>query len=239
MPYGGGKTANADRLDGLDSTGFVQTADIMTAVGDPGADTKVPSEQAVREALAAFTGSANITTVGTLAGGSADAIVSAASESAAGKVELAAGAEVNAGADAARAISPDAVAGSTFGIRYLQATCVDYADDVATGNGQWYLHIPPGLDEMHLVYANAAVITAGATNATLIQVHNVTDNVDLFLESPDNRIAIASGATVGTPGAIIAANAHADTDDIWRIDVDQVSTTAPKGLVVTLGFQLP
>ncbi|MHB9109070.1 MAG: hypothetical protein ACYDCO_18610 [Armatimonadota bacterium] len=54
MPYGGRHTSNADRLDGLDSTDFVRVADIATTVGDPGADEKVPSEQAVREAIAAI-----------------------------------------------------------------------------------------------------------------------------------------------------------------------------------------
>jgi len=58
MPYGGIQTANAELLDGLDSTDFVQTADMVTKVGDPGADDKVPSEQAVREALAAAGGAA-------------------------------------------------------------------------------------------------------------------------------------------------------------------------------------
>jgi hypothetical protein len=58
MPYGGRQTADADLLDGLDSTDFVRTADIVTAVGDPGADDKVPSEQAVREAVGGGAGSA-------------------------------------------------------------------------------------------------------------------------------------------------------------------------------------
>jgi len=56
MPYGGRHSTNAGLLDGLDSTDFILAADLTTTVGDPGADTKVPSEQAVREALAAAGG---------------------------------------------------------------------------------------------------------------------------------------------------------------------------------------
>lgn len=56
--------------------------------------------------LEAWTGSAQVTTVGTLASGDATGVVSAASATAQGKVELATDAETNTGTDTARAVTP-------------------------------------------------------------------------------------------------------------------------------------
>lgn len=56
--------------------------------------------------LEAWTGSAQVTTVGTLASGNATAIVDAASTTAAGKAELAIAAEAEARTDAVRAVTP-------------------------------------------------------------------------------------------------------------------------------------
>lgn len=54
-----------------------------------------------------YTGDDSITTVGTLSAGDATAVVSAASDTAAGKVELATTAETTTGTDATRAVTPD------------------------------------------------------------------------------------------------------------------------------------
>jgi hypothetical protein len=60
-------------------------------------------------ALSTWAGTSNITTVGTLSSGDADAIVSAASTTVAGKVELATTAETTTGTDATRAVTPDSL----------------------------------------------------------------------------------------------------------------------------------
>lgn len=52
-------------------------------------------------------------------------------------------------------------------------------------------------------------------------------------------ISIASGGTVGTVGTINTSNDGVATNDILRVDVDSVSTTAPRGLMVVLEFRLP
>jgi uncharacterized membrane protein len=49
-----------------------------------------------------------------------------------------------------------------------------------------------------------------------------------------------TGSDTSDPGVTIDTNNDdVATNDRIRIDVDSVSTTAPKGLVITLGFQLP
>jgi len=58
-------------------------------------------------AISTWIGSGNITTVGTLASGDADAVVSDANATTKGKVELATTAETTTGTDATRAVTPD------------------------------------------------------------------------------------------------------------------------------------
>jgi hypothetical protein len=57
------------------------------------------------------------------------------------------------------------------------------------------------------------------------------------------KLTIDSAET-GSDTAAAAAVINTSTDDVatndlLRIDVDAVSTTAPKGLIITLEFQLP
>jgi len=115
--------------------------------------------------------------------------------------------------------------------RFLQAFCFDDATDVTVGDGRIYFQIPAKFDGDTLSIANATVLTAGTTGSTTIQIYNVTDSVDM-LSTP---ITIASAATTGS-GVIDATKDDVATGDILRIDVDTVSTTKPKGLVVNLEF---
>ncbi len=163
-------------------------------------------------------------------------LVSAASDSAAGKVELAIATEVSTGTDATRAVTPDALAGSVVFGRKAVAIQVTAGDaDVATGDGQAYFTIPEALNGMNLVRAQATVVTAGTTNATTVMIHNKTQAADML----SGAISIASGGTVGTVGTIDTGNDDVATNDVIRVDVDSVSTTAPQGLMVVLEFQLP
>ena len=162
-------------------------------------------------------------------------IVSAASDTAAGKVELAIASEVNTGTDATRAVTPDALAGSYAGTKSLSVQLFDGATDVTTGDGKAYITIPESLNGMNLIRAQATVVTAGTTNATTVMVHNKTDAQDML----SGAISIASGGTVGTAGTVNGTYDDVATNDVLRIDVDSVSTTAPKGLMVVLEWRLP
>lgn len=166
--------------------------------------------------------------------------VTAATDTAAGKVELATTAETTTGTDTGRAVTPDGLAGSSiFGVKSVQITCFDYATDTATGDGKGYIVIPAALNGMNLVSVHAKVITAGTTNTTDIQIANVTDSVDML----STKLTIDSGETGSDTAAAAAVidttKDDVATNDLLRIDVDAVSTTKAKGLIVTLGFQLP
>lgn len=156
-----------------------------------------------------------------------------------GKVELAIASEVDTGTSAVLAVTPDALAGANIGIRYVQITCFDYATNTAIGDGKGYFHVPPALNGMNLVYVHAKVITAGTTNTTDIQIANVTDSVDML----STKITIDSGETgsdtAATAAVIDTTKDDVATNDLLRIDVDAISTTAAKGLIITMGFALP
>ena len=109
--------------------------------------------------------------------------------------------------------------------------------NTATGDGKKHLPIQnPNMEGMVLKAVHAYVVTAGVTGTTDIQIHNVTDGVDML----STKLTIDSGET-GSETAAVAAVIDTDHDDvsvndILRIDIDDISTTAAKGLYVTLIF---
>jgi len=181
-----------------------------------------------------------LTTVGTLDTGNVTAVVDAASVTVAGKIEVATAAETTTGSDATRAISPDGLAGSTiFGTKAIQFVCFDFTTDTATGDGKFYFHVPASMTGMDLVTVHAEVITAGTTGTTDIQIHNVTDAADMLSTVITIDSAETGSDTAATPAVINTATDDVATNDVLRVDVDAVSTTAAKGLLVTLEFRLP
>lgn len=159
----------------------------------------------------------------------------AATTSAQGISELATTAETSTGTDTGRTVTPDGLAGSVFGEKNVVIQVTDGTTDVATGDGKAYFCVPSSLNGMDLVRAQAVVVTAGTTNATTVMIANKTDGVDML----SGAISIASAGTVGTVGTINTSTDDVATNDVLRIDVDSVSTTAPKGLIVVLEFRLP
>lgn len=163
----------------------------------------------------------------------------AASTTVAGVAELATVAEVDTGTDTGRTITPDALAGANIGIRYVQIRVFEAATDTATGDGKATFKVPSGLDGMNLISVDAEVDTAGTTGTTDIQIHNVDNALDMLSTKLTIDSAETGSDTAATPAVINTSNDHINTNDIIRIDVDAVSTTAAKGLLITLGFQLP
>jgi len=127
--------------------------------------------------------------------------------------------------------------GAGSGYRYFEVVAFDFTIDVAVGDGASYIHVPASYNGMELTEVHALVITAGTTGTTDIQLANVTDAVDML----STKLTIDSGETgsdtAATPAVINGANAIVATNDVLRVDIDAVSTTAPKGLIVTLGFK--
>lgn len=110
------------------------------------------------------------------------------------------------------------------------------ATDLTTGDGKFYFTIPPELNGMVLSAVFARVVTAGTTNTTDIQLHNVTDAVDILSTKLTIDSTETSSATAATAAVINTSNDDMATNDLIRVDIDQVSTTAPKGLILRLTF---
>ena len=89
---------------------------------------------------------------------------------------------------------------------------------------------------MNLIYVHAMDVTAGVTGTMSIQIHNLTDAVDML----STKITIDTGETGSDTAAAAAVidttKDDVATNDVLRIDIDAIHTTPAKGLVVTLGF---
>ncbi len=131
------------------------------------------------------------------------------------------------------------LASATVGVQYRQATVVGYGVQCIVADGLWYLHIPPGLNGMDLVYAHIEVITAGVTGTMAVQIANVTDTVDMLSTKLTIDTTETGSDTAAAPVVIDGTKDDVVTNDVLRLDVDVIQTTAALGLVATLGFQLP
>lgn len=125
------------------------------------------------------------------------------------------------------------------GGRTVQLQGFDPTVNTATGDGKAYFTVPASMAGYNLTAVHARVITAGTTGTTDIQIANVTQTADML----STKITVDSGET-GSDTAAAAAVIDTGNDDVaaydlLRIDVDAVSTTPAKGLLISLTFQLP
>lgn len=165
-------------------------------------------------------------------------LVPTASATVAGVSELAVASEVNAGTDTVRSITPDALAGSNFAIRYVAIPVTAVGGDISTGDNKAYFKVQSGLNGMNLVSVDAEVSTAPDGAAISIQVHNATDTADMLSTALTIDDGETGSDTAATAAVIDGTADDVATNDVIRIDVDQVgSSTAGAGLLVTLGFQ--
>ncbi len=167
----------------------------------------------------------------------------ASSTTQAGVIEVATAAEINTGTDAARAASPDALAGSNLGTRYVSVEIFPPGTSCETGDGKKFFHVPAGLNGMNLVEVHAETFTAGTTSTMIGMIHNLDNGCGANMLSTGWSIDTTpeTGSDTAAAAAVIdACNDEVATNDLLRFDMDQVhSGTAAKGLTVTLGFRLP
>jgi hypothetical protein len=148
-------------------------------------------------------------------------------------------AECDTGTATDRVVTPDALAGSVHGKKVFEITDHAYTTDLAVADGRLYFRVPAECNGMNLVGCFARVLTAGVTGTTDIQIRNVTDAVDVLSTKMTVDSEEVDTATAATPAVIDATHDDMATGDLLAIDIDAVSTTAPKGLIIGLVFQLP
>lgn len=172
-----------------------------------------------------------------------------ASDTVAGIVELATVAETTTGTDTGRAVTPAGLAGSAFGkpIKSVQVPVTDFTTSVTTGD-VFYFRVPQSLNGMNLIGAQASVVRAGQTNDTTVALTrcaaaatgDVCSGTTAAMLSGDITINTGENdSATGSNGSIDTSNDDVATGQIIKVTVPTVSTTAPKGLIVNLDFQLP
>jgi hypothetical protein len=182
--------------------------------------------------------------------GKLDSWISASSTTVPGLTEAATAAEVTSGTDAARAVTPGALAGSTiFGTKVVELEIFAPTTDTATGDGKAYFYVPAALNGMNLVSVHAQVVTAGTTNTTDVQIARCAAAASgnacsgTVVDMLSTKLTVDSGenssTTAATPAVINTSNDDVATGQVLRVDVDAVSTTPAKGLIVTLELRLP
>jgi len=133
--------------------------------------------------------------------------------------------------------------------KVVQVELVDATTDVTTGNGKAYFRVPSNLAGMNLVAVKSNVVTAGTTGLTSVQITrcaaatsgNICSGTTasmlttvVSIDSGENSSSDAASAV-----AIDTSNDDVADGQILRFDVTAVQTTASKGLVVSLEFELP
>lgn len=108
--------------------------------------------------------------------------------------------------------------------------------DVTTGDGKRILVIPQEINGWVLTGAHAYVTTVSSSGLPTVQIHNITDAVDIL----STRITIDANEftsyTATTAPVINTSNDDVATGDRLRVDVD-VAGTGTKGLGVILVFE--
>lgn len=154
-------------------------------------------------------------------------------------LEAASIAEVNAGTEAGKSVTPDALAGSNFGKAVVTILVSDPAGDaITTGDGKAYYRVPSTLNGMNLVAVAAAVTTASSSGIPTVQIANVTQAADMLTTKLTIDASETDSSTAAAAAVIDTGNDDVATGDMLRIDID-VAGTGAKGLMVEMQFQLP
>lgn len=193
------------------------------------------------DGLDGWTGSAQVVTVGTVTTGNVDAVVSAASLTLAGKVELTTTAEIDTGTDSTRAMPIDQFVASDRNIRFIEIRLVESTTSVATGTsirGDWRVPFAGTIIQLDgdAEFFSAYNDTAGITGTMIVDVHKngttiMTTN-KLDIETTEKTTATAATQPDLTTTAVVAG-------DILTFDIDAIhSGTAALGLVVRIPVRM-
>jgi hypothetical protein len=172
--------------------------------------------------------------------------VTSASDTVAGKVELAITSEVNTGTDATRAVTPDSLAGSYAGTKAVSLYVVETTTVLTTGDGKAYFRIPESLNGMNLVTATASVFGTSSSGTPTIQIARGRQSsatsahsfVDMLTTAITIDVSDFDSKDATTPPSINTSNDDVLTGDLIRVDVDTAGT-GTDGLFVNLEFRLP
>ncbi len=143
--------------------------------------------------------------------------------------------EVDTGTDNIKKVTPDGLAGSYAGTKSMSIIAVEQTADVITGGSKVAFVIPPALDGMDLVYANAWSNTAGVTLAPPGPLTSAlgtgVGNVDNGLHKYKVTLTNATGETeAGTAnaGTTVVDKAVNGKIELTAIPIGAAGTTSRK-----------
>ena len=110
-------------------------------------------------------------------------------------------------------------------------------DTIATGNGKLQVTLPAFINGMNVVGVGAGVHTVSSSGVVTVQIHNLTDGVDILSTEITIDANEYNSTTAATAAVINTSNDDVATADILRFDVDTAGTGA-KGLDVWVEFLL-
>lgn len=167
--------------------------------------------------------------------------VVAASTTTAGKVELATAAETTTGTDATRAVTPDGLAGSEYGVEVVEIMASDMSTAITTGDGKAGFMVPTKLNGWNLIRAHAGLLAAQSSSGLpTVQIRRVRSGSPADMLSTKITIDAneSTSHTAATAPVIDTSNDDVATGDLLYVDID-VAGTGAKGLQIVLEFQLP
>lgn len=147
-------------------------------------------------------------------------------------------AEINTGTETGKYVTPDAIAGSITGTKYL---CKWIPGNTAVADGIMYIPVPEWAwnvsEPYDLTSVEATVDVAGTTNSTTIQLNNLTND----LLSTAMTIETGEYTSKDSETAAVIDADHKSLSGIKRVrvDIDGISTTPASGLTVILGIRRP
>jgi hypothetical protein len=126
---------------------------------------------------------------------------------------------------------------ATVATAEVQSFSFAYNETVTTGDGAGgYVTVPAKYNGWVLSAVHAEVETAPSGGTVTIQIHNVTDSVDML----STRLTIDDGETgsdtAATPAVINTSNDDVASYDLLRIDIDAANGAV--GLIVQLVFEV-
>jgi hypothetical protein len=106
-------------------------------------------------------------------------------------------------------------------------------DAITTGDGKAYFIVPSELNGRTITAVHAGLTTVSSSGTPTIQLHNVTDSVDVLSTAVTIDASEFTSYTAATAPVVNTSNDDLATGDRLRVDVD-VAGTGAKGLQVMI-----
>lgn len=155
-------------------------------------------------------------------------------------ISFATAGQTSTGTDASSAVTPDGLAGSIYGTRYIALTIADSNTTPVTGDGQSHCVIPADLNGYDVVSVLGAVTTVSSSGTPTFALRRLRSGsaVDVLSTNVTVDASEYTSASAATPAVINTSNDDLQTGDILLLDLDTVGTGA-KGHQLVVGVRLP